>query len=104
MAMSNTLLNSALDLYFYRGGGATTMKLYDDADVLIDTETVYFTAASSGSTEVTSVVFAVPSGTTVDYVTLDISGTVFETAEVANETFGSNGTYTINLFRKTLEG
>lgn len=104
MAISNVLLNAALDAYFWRGGLPTAMKLYNTSDGLIDTETVYFSEASGGSTEVTSVVFAVSAGTTVDYVTLDISGTVFETVEVANETFSTNGTYTINLFRKTLEG
>jgi hypothetical protein len=106
MAISNVEFNKMLDLEFYRSGGATVMRLYDSADTLIDSETVYFSQASGGSTEVENVVFAVPSGKTVDYITL-YNGTlsdVFETAEVTNETFTSNGTYTINLFRKTLEG
>ena len=102
--VSNVVLNAALDTYFYRGGGATTMRLYDINDVLIDSETVYFSPAALGSTEVTSVVFAVSAGTTVDYVTLYASSAEFETAEVTNETFAVNGTYTVNLFRKTLEG
>lgn len=106
MPISNVELNKMLDLEFYRGGGATIMRLYDTLGSLIDAENVYFSAASSGSTEVTSVVFAVPSGTTVDYITLYNATLtdVFETADVTNETFASNGTYTINLFRKTLEG
>ena len=102
--ISNVVLNAMLDNKFYRSGAASTLRLYNSSDGLIDSETVYFSAASGGSTEVTSVVFAVSAGTTVDYVTVYDGTDVVETAEVTNETFAVNGTYTINLFRKTLEG
>lgn len=105
MTIDTLLLNSALDGQF-NGGGRTysVILLYDGSPNESDPETVDFTAASNGSVGFTSsIFFAVPSGTTVIglQVLNDLNDILIEES-VPDETFSSNGTFTINNIIITL--
>lgn len=106
MTIDTALLNSALNGIFNGGGRTYSVVLLweDNPEPESDPETVDFTNASNGSVGfASSIFFAVPSGTTV--IGLQVKndlGSILVEETVPDETFATNGTFTINNIIITL--
>lgn len=103
MDISVSLFNTALDSQFNKGARTYRVVLLysagESSPVTID-----FTSASAGSVQLVASVFvAVASGTTVVGLQVrDDLAAVYLEESVADETFASNGTFTVNNIIVTL--